>query len=244
MLQTDDTNVLRRKINDLPMPLFVADLRHDKSEFEFRALNRAHEKATGIKMYDVIDRPLSQVFDPAPAREANARFARCVQGDIPLMCRERLRTPSGVIEWDISLYAVDLPLRGKRVIGSAQGKPMPQRDTRDITALEDIDYFAASSEMRMHQLACVFAGMEQQIITPESLYSSANILMGLCNSVSETLGQMRVITTDRLTKPQQGRSSMLGRLSPMRSQPYAFDAVVTSMLPAQPQVELRTANQT
>jgi hypothetical protein len=196
-----------------------------------------------MKMYDVIDRPLSQVFGPARAREANARFARCISGDIPIMFRERLQAPSGMIEWDISLYAVDLPLRGKRVIGSALGKPMPQRDTRDITALEDIDYFAANSEMRMHQLACVFTGMEQQIISPDSLYGSANMLTGLCNSVSETLGQMRVITTDRLTKPQQGRSAMLGRRAPMRSQPYAFDAVVTSMLPAQPQIGLRTADQ-
>ena len=236
MLQTNNATKLRRKIDAFPMPLFIADLRHEASEFEFRAFNNAHEKAMGLRMYDVINRPLSQVFHPAQAREVNTHFARCVSGDIPMQCRERLKTPSGMIEWDFSPYAVDLPLQGKRIIGFALGKPGPQRDTRDISALEDIDYFATNSEMRMHQLASVFTGLEERMITADALYSSANMLAGLCNSVSETLEQMRAIAKDRLAEAQPSHAAMLERCAPARSQPQAFDAAVTSLLTAQPQV--------
>jgi hypothetical protein len=230
MLKTNNPTKLRYKIDQLPMPLFIADLHHGQPEFEFRALNRAHEQVTGMKMEKIVNRPLSEVFSPSQANDINGRFCRCINDNAPLRCRERLQTPLGMIEWDITLYAVDLPDRVRRVIGSARVNREAKRDARDVTALEDVEYFTATSTMRIRQLAAVFASLDQRAIAPDALYSSANILEGLCHSLSETLDQMRSIVKERLTDRQPTQAVIHQHCASAQSQLNALDTVMTTLV--------------
>ena len=198
MFRTDDPSRLRQQLDRFTIPMFVAELSSNHTEFVVLAINKAHEDNSGLSMADVTNRPLSTILPVEEAANANSRYAKCLQGPDPLRYREQLQMPKGSMIWDTSLCRLELPDGRMRVIGTALVVQRIKRNDLDTLAFQDVNYFASTSSMRLTQISDVLAAVEDGQLTAEKLAGSAGMLAALCRSVSETLEELRSIAAKRL----------------------------------------------
>jgi|GEM_PF-1424319 len=203
MFKSNDTSKMRKQLDRFAIPMFIAELRTDDSQFEILALNAAHETHSGMVMADVIHRPLSDILPAEEAREVNTRYSRCIQQDGPVRYREQLCMPHGTMIWDTSLSRLSLPDGRERVIGTAVIVKRVKRHDLDTLAFQDVEYFSSSSSMRLNQITDVLEAVESGRISPEQLAGSAGMLAALCRSIDETMRELRGIATDRLAQEHQ-----------------------------------------
>lgn len=79
----------------------------------------------------------------------------------------------------------------------------PAADARDTLAFEDVSYYAATSSMRLGLVCDALTAVETGNISTERLSTSAGMLAGLCQSVSETLEHLRRTADLRLSQKTQ-----------------------------------------
>ncbi|MEH6644094.1 hypothetical protein [Sulfitobacter sp.] len=232
MFKSNSTSKMREQLDRLAIPMFIAELRADDSQFEILALNATHETHSGMVMADVIHRPLSDILPAEEAREVNTRYSRCIQHDGPVRYREQLRMPHGAMIWDTSLSHLSLPDGRERVIGTAVIVKRIKRHDLDTLAFHDVEYFAASSSMRLNQISDVLEAVESGHISPEQLAGSAGMLAALCRSIDETMRELRRIATDRLAQEDQMLPLIASKDSAFSDAGCEVDSAINALIAA------------
>ena len=191
MFKTNNPSTLRRHVDAIAIPAFVADRRTDDDQFEIRALNTAHEQITGLAMHDVAGKPLADIFPPEDASAATAQYNACINAKDPVQVRQELHLPQGKLVWDATLFHLALPGGLRRIVGTCVVVQQMRRDVRDCLAFRNVDYYAATSAMRLNQITEVLSDVDAGRMPPERLVRAAGLLASLCRSVDHTLEAMR-----------------------------------------------------
>lgn len=206
MFTSNTTSRLRAQLDRFTIPMFIAEWRPDDGEFEFCALNTAHEKSSGMMMEGVIGRPLSALLSAAEADDVSAHLSECIHQDKTVRYRELLHMPKGTMLWDTSLSHLRLADGRERVVGKAVIVQRIRRNNLDSVGFQDVEYFASTSTMRLTQISDVLEAVQDGRLSADQLAGSAGLLAGLCRSVTETLRELREIASDRLSNDHEPMS--------------------------------------
>lgn len=213
MFRASDLDALKEEIENFQVPVFLAERSNATEEFRILALNRAHEKASGM-LHDTS--ALMRISDFLPedqARHVNRKYASAISSGGPLDYREELTLPDGHMTWDTTIRPVETDSGTERILGHAIAVKTKRTDIADLLAFEDVRYFSAEAAFQLSRVTEMLDAVDNGHADLRDLRTSVGFLAGICRSVDSTLSEVRARATQRIEEAKTEEGGYLMSLS-------------------------------
>jgi diguanylate cyclase (GGDEF)-like protein/PAS domain S-box-containing protein len=119
LLESRDSAELRHIIDCLGIAAFIIDVVED-NEFRLAAINKRHEKLTGMQHDKDAGRTVDEILSPEMAEHVKAKYRQCVRERKAIDYQETLELPIGTTYWRTTLVPyMDTSGRAFRLLGTS-----------------------------------------------------------------------------------------------------------------------------
>ncbi|MGR3491371.1 MAG: hypothetical protein ACU0DW_04880 [Shimia sp.] len=212
MFDTAPADALKSQVDRFEVPTFIAERDDAKDPYRILALNTAHERVSGMRHPGGDGIALNAILPEAQARAVTTRYASCTTKKMTQNYSEKLSMPSGVCTWNTTLHPIVCDDGRERLIGLSVLTHHMETEMCDVSAFEDIQYFASGAMLRLGQITELLEAVHRGERSLHDIDTSAMLLASICRSVDAALVDLRSCADARLAARKE-RPALLGEAS-------------------------------